>query len=82
MDSPWKDELPITTTSGLPVWIIRNGLNDKAQNGSTDFDIPPDGSSNGNGEAAFKVKPRYWVMDGTNPGGTGPVLTWTDGDLT
>jgi hypothetical protein len=46
---------------GLPVWIIRNGINDAAQDGATDFDRPPGAGANGNGAAAFEVKHRYWA---------------------
>jgi hypothetical protein len=45
---------------GLPVWIIRSGLNDEAQDGNTKFD-DLDTGSNGNGAAAFRVKHRYWM---------------------
>jgi hypothetical protein len=49
--------------TGLPVWIIRNGLNEEAQDEKTAFDARLEGS-NGNGAAAFKVKHRYWVTWG------------------
>ncbi|MDR3130451.1 MAG: hypothetical protein LBU18_02795 [Treponema sp.] len=52
---------------GLPVWIIRNGLNDEAGDENTEFDRPAAGVSNGNGAAAFKVKHRYWAA---NPSGS------------
>jgi hypothetical protein len=55
----WKLELDET---GLPVWIIRNGISDEAQNADTNFSSSAEGS-NGNGGAAFKVKRRYWVDD-------------------
>jgi hypothetical protein len=52
--------------TGRPVWIIRSGLNDEAQNEKTAFDTRTD-DSNGNGASAFKVKHRYWAA---NPSGT------------
>jgi hypothetical protein len=39
--------------NGLPVWIIRNGLNDLAQDGDTDFSL--ENGSNGNGAVRFTV---------------------------
>jgi hypothetical protein len=51
--------------SGLLVWIICGGLNDKAQDGNTTFDNLTD-NSNGNGAAAFRVKWRYWVAEGNS----------------
>jgi hypothetical protein len=41
--------------SGLPVWIIRNGINDEGQDDKTEFDNPGEGS-NGNGAVFFEVK--------------------------
>jgi hypothetical protein len=45
-------------TEGGPVWILRNGVNDAAQNAATDFNKLGKagyGSANGNGAAAFTI---------------------------
>jgi hypothetical protein len=41
--------------AGGPVWIIRNGVNDKAQNGDTDFNNLGNGAANGNGAVSFVI---------------------------
>jgi hypothetical protein len=46
--------------NGLPEWIIRNGVNDLAQNDKTDFKNPRDWGAeakNGNGAVVFMVAP-------------------------
>jgi hypothetical protein len=46
-------------SAGGPVWIIRNGINDKKQDiDSTNFTNLGNGTANGNGAVAFKVGPR------------------------
>jgi hypothetical protein len=59
---------------GTPVWIIRNGVNDEAQNKDTEFNNPEKDVSNGNGAAALKVKKRYWVTTKDSPGEAGTNL--------
>jgi hypothetical protein len=66
--NPWNDydTQSAFDLSGekFPVWIIRNGINDKAQDVETDFsqfhniDNPAKGTFNGNGAVAFTVIPR------------------------
>jgi hypothetical protein len=47
-----------TTSGGKPAWIIRNGVNDEAQNSDTNFATNSvwDGAANGNGAVAFTVQ--------------------------
>jgi hypothetical protein len=55
----WTGFNALNKQNGLPVWIIRNGINDQAQNSNTDFSSPGTdwaGTKNGNGAVAFKVK--------------------------
>jgi hypothetical protein len=63
------------SAEGLPVWIIRNGLNDEVQDSSTNFIYfgPTNPSGNGNGAVRFTVK-----ANKPNPAGTSP-LTITEG---
>jgi hypothetical protein len=59
---------PAVTEGGVPVWIIRNGLNDLAQTDKTDFNsfhhIAGDGETiatpdaNGNGAVRFSIAPK------------------------
>jgi hypothetical protein len=63
----WRKEITpggITLSGGLPVWIIRNGINDAAQGGAT---------------ANFKVKQRYWAAKGDDNGKVVPVVPGDDG---
>jgi hypothetical protein len=62
---------------GLPVWIIRNGINDLAQTAQTSFAAPSawDGTANGNGAVP-------WVITVKTPGGSGSSLTVTGGSYT
>jgi hypothetical protein len=75
-----------------PVWVIRNGINDLAQDANTDFDADVDNGEkvkwnatvNGNGAVVFTVPP-FWVTDldltfkvpAPVTGGT-PVYSFTD----
>jgi hypothetical protein len=59
--------------STAPVWIIRNGVNDLAQTGATDFTNFPDGGANGNGGVRFTV--------GVRTPGEGSSLTVQDGEF-
>jgi hypothetical protein len=66
--NPWNvyDTQSAFDLSGdkFPLWIIRNGINDKAQDAETDFNQfhnianPTKGTFNGNGAVAFMVIPR------------------------
>jgi hypothetical protein len=49
--------------SNVPVWILRNGVNDEAQNGSTNFAEAWDGTANGNGAVAFAVPENLTVPE-------------------
>jgi uncharacterized protein YjdB len=54
----WAGFTALNKKEGVPVWIIRNGINDQAQNSNTDFSSPGTdwaGTKNGNGAVAFKV---------------------------
>ncbi|MDR3138592.1 MAG: hypothetical protein LBT95_02840, partial [Treponema sp.] len=51
-------------SDGVPEWIIRNGVNDEAQDGNTDFDkFGNESGYNGNGAVAFTVQ-EFLVPDG------------------
>jgi formylglycine-generating enzyme required for sulfatase activity len=53
----WNGFSAINQKNGVPVWIIRNGVNDRAQDGETDFSAPANWSAgaNGNGAVGFTV---------------------------
>jgi hypothetical protein len=53
----WSEFSATNKKDGLPVWIIRNGINDWTQNADTDLSAPADwgGAKNGNGAVGFKV---------------------------
>jgi formylglycine-generating enzyme required for sulfatase activity len=53
----WSGFSAANKNNGLPEWIIRNGINDRAQDEATDFDAPAGwgGAKNGNGAAAFRA---------------------------
>jgi hypothetical protein len=56
--TPYDDDSDFDLDGKPPVWIIRNGVNDKAQDGETDFNIaknPGMEAANWNGAAAFVV---------------------------
>ncbi|MDR3160707.1 MAG: hypothetical protein LBU28_03735 [Spirochaetaceae bacterium] len=55
---PFKEKDRSMADRMLPAWIIRNGINDAAQDTGTDFSIGADwrdGNANGNGAVAFTV---------------------------
>ncbi|MDR0378248.1 MAG: hypothetical protein LBH70_10700 [Spirochaetaceae bacterium] len=76
----------------VPVWIIRNGVNDEAQNEDTNFSIsntdpdPWKGTKNGNGAVVFTVKSGGSENGGgsgnENGSGNGSIMVVTDTDLT
>jgi hypothetical protein len=70
----------VFTLSGnnAPVWIIRNGINDQAQNDQTDFTSLGNGSANGNGAVSFVVTAGN-PGDGDNPNPNGEYLLIRDG---
>ncbi|MDR1108747.1 MAG: formylglycine-generating enzyme family protein [Spirochaetaceae bacterium] len=53
----WNGFTGLNKKAGLPEWIIRNGINDLAQNDKTDFTAPNawNSTKNGNGAAGFRV---------------------------
>jgi hypothetical protein len=58
--TPYDDDSVFDLDGKPPVWIIRNGVNDKTQNGETDFNIaknPGMEAANWNGAAAFVIAP-------------------------
>jgi hypothetical protein len=60
-----EGESAFNLSNGGPVWIIRNGVNDLAQDGNTDFNTlgkTGNASANGNGAVAFKIE-----ADGPGP---------------
>ncbi|MDR0386626.1 MAG: hypothetical protein LBH57_01185, partial [Treponema sp.] len=59
---PWETvELRSAFTEGdMPVWIIRNGVNDLAQDEYTDFSGAWNGTANGNGAVGG---PRAWRIE-------------------
>jgi hypothetical protein len=73
--------------SGGPVWIIRNGLNDLAQDSSTAFDGSWSTTVNGNGALLYRVVAKDEDEDGDGllnedelKEGTNPAKTDSDGD--
>jgi hypothetical protein len=65
---PYSDPY-VDVDDGVPVWIIRNGVNDAAQNDDTTFPAsgstyPWTGTANGNGAVRFTVEDR--AIDLTN----------------
>jgi hypothetical protein len=57
--TPYNDDSVFDLNGNPPVWIIRNGVNDKAQNEETDFNAenPEIETANWNGAAAFVIAP-------------------------
>jgi formylglycine-generating enzyme required for sulfatase activity len=53
----WNGFSAMNQKGGVPVWIIRNGINDLAQDGETDLSAPADwgDTTNGNGAVRFTV---------------------------
>jgi hypothetical protein len=53
----WNGFTGLNKKDGLPGWILRNGVNDLAQNANTDFTAAASwgGTKNGNGAAGFMV---------------------------
>ncbi|MDR1108980.1 MAG: DUF6273 domain-containing protein [Spirochaetaceae bacterium] len=53
----WNGFTGLNIKDGLPEWIIRNGINDLAQNADTDFTVAAKwgDTKNGNGAAGFMV---------------------------
>jgi hypothetical protein len=76
--NPWTafDGDSVFNLSGKqePVWIIRNGLNDLAQDGNTDFNNLGNGTANGNGAVCFGIEPKTPY--------NGSALTIRDGEFT
>jgi hypothetical protein len=62
---PWNNvELGSAFTEGdMPVWIIRNGVNDLAQDERTDFSDDWNGTANGNGAVRFSIAPKTSTGD-------------------
>jgi hypothetical protein len=79
---------PFDLASGGPVWVIRNGVNDEAQDGSTSFSAAWNGTTvNGNGALAYRVLDPDLDEDGDGvsnkkelEAGTDPGNADTDGD--
>ncbi|MDR2742946.1 MAG: hypothetical protein LBB98_12450 [Treponema sp.] len=65
-ENPWTEFKSVFNLSGnnVPVWIIRNGINDEAQDGDTDFTAfhniknPGTGTPNGNGAVRYTIDVR------------------------
>jgi hypothetical protein len=80
----WPSNSVLNKINGVPVWIIRNGVNDTVQNSSTDFSTPNDwaaGSKNGNGAARWTIAPPKGPgADGVTLAVTGGASTWTAGE--
>jgi hypothetical protein len=62
--TPYKGRSAFNLEGKPPVWVIRNGVNDLAQDGNTDFTCLGNGTANGNGGV------RYTVAAGTPAAGT------------
>jgi hypothetical protein len=62
MTSGWaafNDDSAFDLTTGTPIWVIRNGINDAAQNSKTDFQNIGKGEANGNGAVSFGITEAY-----------------------
>ncbi|MDR1108746.1 MAG: hypothetical protein LBL19_06895 [Spirochaetaceae bacterium] len=64
----WNGFTGLNKKDGLPEWIIRNGVNDLAQNDKTDFIAAAawDGTKNGNGMVGYMVAAPATIGAGDN----------------
>jgi hypothetical protein len=53
--SAYEEQSAFKLESEGPVWILRNGVNDQARNGSTDYSSVGVGGKNGNGAVSYAV---------------------------